>query len=339
MKKRKKPISPRARLIGTILLSLTMPGCILIKAVMEKFISPIWIILISAVLSLLSIFSYIKEIRQDKKSRRTMDSFKDDSYFSSSEWRQNYLEYVQKHPFETPNPRGMKADLSARYRRMKFHDVWFLWFIAILLFALAIFLYHSLKNDDDLAEYAVLHIAFTYTIPGIAAILGGVVIRMAIKDIKEDAVYVFYAVNNFYSMEQVAVNINDIENSYQNGKMLSHKFRKTHFANGINIGAEYTIIYDNTGVYVIENSQILSIARHVVRYKNYYQDLFYTGNEYSHVLHITLEGHSEGYDVVLNEFQVEMALAELSKYADYRDENVFYEEDLSLLEDYRKVIK
>lgn len=329
MKKRKKPISPRARLIGTILLSLTMPGCILIKAVMEKFISPIWIILISAVLVLLSIFSYIKEIRQDKKSRQSVDQFKDDSYFSSAEWRQNYLEYVQKHPFETPNPRGMKADLSARYRRMKFHDVWFLWFIAILLFALAIFLYHYLKNDDTFDGYPVLHIVFTYTMSGIAAILGGVVIRMAIKDMKEDAVYVFYAVNNFYSMEQAAVNINDIENSYQNGKMLSHKFRKTHFANGINIGAEYTIIYDNTGVYVIENSQILTISRHVIRHKYFYQELLYKGDEYRHELHITLVEQPDEFIVALDEFQVEMALAELSKYADYRDENIFYvEEDI-----------
>lgn len=268
-----------------------------------------------------------------------MDSFKDDSYFSSAEWRQNYLEYVQKHPFETPNPRGMKADLSARYRKMKYHDTWFLWFIAILLFALAIFLYYSLKNDDTFDDYAVLHNFFTYVIPGIAAILGGVVIRMAIKDMKEDAVNVFYTVNNFYNMEQATVNINDIESSYKNGKMLSHKFKKTHFANGINIGAKYTVIYDNTGIYPIENSQILSIARHVTRYKNYYKDLLYQGEEYRHDLHITLVGQSEEYDVTLDEFQVEMVLAELSKYAEHRDENVFYEEDLSLLKDYQKVIK
>lgn len=250
-----------------------------------------------------------------------MDSLKDDSYFSSSEWRQNYLEYVQKHPFETPSSRGMKADLSARYRKMKYHDIWFLWFIGIFMFALAIFLYYSLKNDDDLAEYAVLHIAFTYTIPGIAAVLGVVIICKTIKLMTEDAV------KDFYRWGQAAGNIDEIESSYKNGKMLSHKFKKTHLANGINIGVKYTVIYNITGAYLIENSQILTIGRHVIRHKNFYKELLYKGDEYRHELHITLVGQTDDYIVVLDEFQVEMALAELSKYADYRDENVFYEEE------------
>lgn len=333
MKKQKKMPSPKARLIVEILLSLLVPWCFLVKAFIENSISQIWIFLISAVLIVISIFSYIKEIRQDKKSRQSMDSLKDDSYFSSSEWRQNYLEYVQKHPFETPKSRGMKADLYARYRRMNFHYAWFLWFIGILMFPLAIFLYHSLKNDDDLAEYAVFRIVFIHTIPGIMAILGVVIICKTIKLMKEDAV------KDFYRWGQAAGNIDEIESSYENGKMLSHKFKKTHLANGINIGAKYTVIYNITGVYLIENSQILSIARHVIRYKNYYKDLLYQGEEYRHELHITLAGQSEEYDVTLDEFQVEMALAELSKYAEHRDENVFYEEDLLLIEDYRKVIK
>lgn len=328
MKKRKKPPSPRARLIVEILLSMTMPWCWIEMNFKGLNISQIRIffisILISAVLVLFSIFLYIKEIRQDKKSRQSMDPFKDDSYFSSSEWRQNYLEYVQKHPFETPSSRGMKADLSARYRRMKYHYIWFLWFIAILLFALTIFLYHCLKNDDTFDGYAVLHIVFTYTMSGIAAILGIVIIRIAIKFMKEDSV------KDFYRRGQMAGNIDEIESSYENGKMLSHKFRKTHFANGINIGAKYTVIYNITGVYLIENSQILTISRHVIRHKYFYQELIYKGDEYRHELHITLVGQSDDYIVVLDEFQVEMALAELSKYADYRDENIFYvEEDIS----------
>lgn len=335
MRQRKEPPSPKARLIVEILLSLLIPWCFLVKVFIENSISQIWIFLISAVLIVLSIFSYIKEIRQDKKSRKSMDSLKDDSYFSSSEWRQNYLEYVQKHPFETPSSRGMKADLSARYRRMNFHYAWFEWFIGIFMFALAIFLYYCLKNNDTFDDYAVLHMFFTYVIPGIAAILGGVVIHIAINFMKEDAV------KDFYRRGQMAGNIDEIESSYAKGKMLSHNVKEKgmYFLNGINIGVKYTVIYDCPGIYPIENGQILSIARHVIRYKNYYKDLLYQGDEYRHELHITLVGQSEEYDVTLDEFQVEMALAELSKYAEHRDENVFYEEDLSLIEDYQKVIK
>lgn len=324
MRQRKEPPSPKARLIVEILLSLLIPWCFLVKVFIENSISQIWIFLMSAVLIVLSIFSYIKEIRQDKKSRQSMDSLKDDSYFSSSEWRQNYLEYVQKHPFETPSSRGMKADLSARYRRMKYHYICFSWFAGIFMFALAIFLYYCLKNDDDLAQYAVFRIVFIHTIPGILAILGIVIIRIAINFMKEDAV------NDFYRSGQAAGNIDDIENSYEKGKMLSHKLKGTHFSNGINIGVKYTVIYDVAGVYLIENSRILTIARYVIRHKSFYKELVYTGDEYRHELHITLVGQPDDYIVVLNEFQVEMALDELSKYAEYRDENVFYiEEDIS----------
>lgn len=323
MKHKKKPPSPKARFIAEILLSLLIPWCFFVKIFIENSISQIWIFLMSAVLIVLSIFSYIKEIRHDKKSRQSMDSIKDGSYFSSSEWRQNYLEYVQKHPFETPSSRGMKADLSARYRRMNYHYTWFLWLAALFMFALAIFLYYCLNNDDDLAEYAVLHIIFTYAIPGITAICGVMIIRAIINFMKINAV------DNFYRGEQAAGNIDEIESSYAMGKMLSHnvKSKGTYLINGINIGVKYTVIYDLAGVYAIENNQILTIARNVVRYKSFYKELVYKGEEYQHKLYIKLEGNSDEYYVELNEFQVEMALAELSKYAEHREENVIYEEE------------
>lgn len=327
MKKQKKPPSPKARFIVEILLSLIIPWCWIEMRLKGLNLSQLRIlfisVLISAVLIVLSIFSYIKELRNNKKSRQSEDSFKDGSYFSSSEWRQNYLEYVQKHPFETPSSHGMKADLSARYRKRKFHYTWFLWFIAILLFALAIFLYYCLKDDDTFEDYAVPHMFFTYVIPGIAAILGVVVIRIDINFMKEDAV------KNFYRSEQAAGNIDEIESSYANGKMLSHnvKSKGMYFLNGINIGGKYTVIYDSAGVYLIENSQILTVARNVIRYKSYYQELVYTGEEYQHKLYIMSEGNSEEYYVDLNEYQVEMALVELSKYAKHREENVIYEEE------------
>lgn len=316
-KKQKKLIAkPTTRLVVGIILSLIMPFCLLCKYFIEYSI-PWWIIaVISAALVAYCVYVYAKEKRDDNKFRKSLGDIEDNSYFTSSEWRERYFEYVQKKPFEVPNKKGMKADLTARYRRMQPH---WLWIMGIFMFLLSAFLYDALKNDSDLNEYLILTIFITYAVPLIAFIIGIYLICVFIQNMKLSPVKLFYRNIQAYA------NIADIERSYENGVMLSHK--KT----GINIGSEYTVIYDPFSVYLIKNRDIKIASRHVVRQKKYdTYEFVYKGDEYIHQLYILSKSqyNTDEYYLELNEFQVEMAISELLKFAEFCEENGVSEEHI-----------
>lgn len=316
-KKQKEPIAkPTTRLVVGIILSLTMPFCFLCKYFIEHSI-PWWIIaVISAALVAYCVYVYAKEKRDDKKFWKSLGDIEDNSYFTSPEWRERYLEYVQKKPFEAPNKKGMKADLTARYRKMQPH---WLWIMGIIMFVLAVFLYDVLKNDNDLNEYPILAIFIIYAVPLVAVIIGIYLICVYIQNMK------YSHVKFFYRNIQEYADIADIERSYENGVMLSHKKM------GINIGIEYTVIYDPFRVYLIKNRDIKIASRHVVRQKKYDTNEFvYKGDEYIHQLYILSKSqyNTDEYYLELNEFQVEMALCELLKFAESREGNGISEEHI-----------
>ncbi len=101
------------------------------------------------------------------------------------------------------------------------------------------------------------------------------------------------------------IDISEVVSSYENGQFLTYKH------SGINIGRNYTIIYDKKDVNVIKNSDIQSVTRHIIRLKQYQNNL-YAGEEYLHKAHITAD---KEYFIELNEFQVEMVINELNKYS------------------------
>lgn len=316
-KKQKKPIaSPLARLIAGILLSPIFTYLLFGKLFISISL-PLWILgVISGVMIAYFIYGYVKEKRNDKKFKKIQGDIYDNCYFTSSEWREKYLEYVQKKPFEVPNKKGMKADLTARYRRMQPH---WLWIMGLFMILLAVFLYDSLKNDEDLNEYPIFADIFACVIPLIVVIIGIYLILVHIQNIR------FSPVKIFYSDTQEYADIADIERSYENGVMLSHKKA------GINIGIKYTLIYNQLGVCLIKNRDIKKVSRHVVRQKKYdTYDFFYKGDKYVHQLYILTKDQFgvEEYYVELNEFQVEMAISELLKYAEFCEENGVFEEDL-----------
>lgn len=316
-KKQKKPIaSPLARLIAGILLSPIFTYLLFGKLFISISL-PLWILgVISGVMIAYFIYGYVKEKRNDKKFKKIQGDIYDNCYFTSSEWREKYLEYVQKKPFKVPNKKGMKADLTARYRRMQPHWLWIMGFFMILL---AVFLYDALKNDEDLNEYPIFADIFACVISLIAVIIGIYLIRLYIQNIRLSPVKIFYRDIQEYA------DIVDIEKSYENGAMISHKKM------GINIGIEYTLFYHQLGVCLIKNSDIKKVSRHVVRQKKYdTYDFFYKGDKYVHQLYILTKDRFgvEEYYVELNEFQVEMAISELLKYAEFCEENGVFEEDL-----------
>lgn len=303
---------PTARLIVGILLSILIPWCYFCQYFIENSI-PWWILaVISAVLIVLCIILFAKERISDKKHQKALGDLKDSRYFSSPEWREKYFEYVQKNPFETPRAKGMKADLTARYRRMPSP---FIYFIGIFMFLVAYFIYISYKDDKELVDYPMLTVFFAYIIPLIAVIIGIAILRVNVEKLRAPAVKEFYR-----SMDAVG-NTGEIERSYANGKILSHKY------NGINIGTDYTVIYDPNAVYLIENDKINTISRHVIRQKKYYKELIYQGEKYVHRLYIK-DNSQFFYYVELNEFQVEMAIDEFSRCAIGHSENSVYEETI-----------
>lgn len=316
-KKQKKLIAkPTTRLVFGILLSPIISFLYFAKFFTEGFL-PWWILaVISGALVAYCVYAYVKEKRDDKKFKKSLGDIEDNSYFTSSEWRERYFEYVQKKPFEVPNKKGMKADLTARYRKMQPH---WLWIMGIIMFLLAAFLYDVLKNDEDLNEYLILAIFIIYAVPLVAVIIGIYLICVFIQNMKRSPVNVFY--RNIKEYADIA----DIERSYENGVMLSHK--KT----GINIGIEYTVIYNPFGVYLIKNRDIKKVSRHVVRQKKYDTNEFaYKGDEYIHKLYILEKNlfDMEEYYLELNEFQVEMAISELLKFAEFCEENGVFEEHI-----------
>ncbi len=317
-KKRKKQkqliAKPTTRLVVGIILSLTMPFCFLCKYFIEGSV-PWWILcVISGAAVAYCVYGYVKEKRDDKKFKKSLGDIENNSYFTSSEWRERYFEYVQKKPFEIPNKKGMKADLTARYRKMQPH---WLWIMGIIMFLLAAFLYEALKNDEDLNEYPILAIFIIYAVPLIAVIIGIYLICVFIQSIKRSPVKFFY-----HDIQEYA-DIADIERSYENGVMLSHKKA------GINIGIEYTLIYHQFGVSLIKNRDIKKVSRHVVRQKKYDTNEFtYKGDVYIHKLYILEKNRfdMEEYYLELNEFQVEMAISELLKFAESCEGNGVSEE-------------
>ncbi len=320
MRRRKKPkrqiAKPTTRLIVGIILALTLPFCLLCKFIIEQHL-PWWIAVItSGLMSAYCIYVYLKEKRDDKKFRNSLGSLRDNTYFTSSEWREKYLEWVQEKSYEVPSKKGMRADLTARFRK---NQSFFLWFIGLMMIPLAVFLFYSFKNDEDLNEYPIFAGIYTCVIPLISIIIGIVIIRFNFRVTKA------YPVENFYYMMESVGEIADIEKSYKHGKIFSNKH------NGVNIGAEYTLIYDQSAVYEIKSSDIITIARYVVRQKKYDKyDFFYRGDKYAHFLYINAKpGRYLGkFYVELDEFQVEAALNELFKFAKYREANSVYEKHM-----------
>lgn len=138
------------------------------------------------------IYGYVKEKRNDKKFQKIQGDIYDNCYFTSSEWREKYLEYVQKKSFKVPNEKGMKTDLTARFRK---NQSVFLWVLGISLFPLALFLYDSIRNDEDIS---VLYPAFANILSCVMSLILVIIaialIRFNIKILKA------YPVKNFYEM-------------------------------------------------------------------------------------------------------------------------------------------
>lgn len=226
----------------------------------------------------------------DKKAQRRAEKpgIEDDSYFDSIEWREKYLKYVMRSPFETPGHKGMKHDLLRRYKRPLFVIL-----IIIMLLSIAAIVIAAIAEYLDRGTVAALISALTLIIPSIAAL------RFCIIRLTACPVYEWLKA---LSPDDLAV----IEESYMNGKIVSYK------GNGINLGSTHIIIYDEASICAIENICVDSVTRNVVRNKEY-ETRQYFKEKYYAMVSFTHSGVHNIIPVELNEFQVEMVIEEFER--------------------------
>lgn len=282
MRRNQKQPNPKSTLITGIILSIVLLPILFIIMRGDDNIPLIFAPMLSAICITFFIYTYRREKKADIKAETEKSDFLDDSYFRSSEWREKYLRYIQANNFEKPDENGMKSDLTAKYRQM-----------ASLLSALLgpLILLWTLWQIH--AGQLTVFGFFFFMLPSLFFMY------LTYQTLEK---YFAVPVKKLYKRRDIA--ISDVEDSYDNGKLLTYK------KCGINIGTAFLVIYNEKNVDVIKFSDIQSVTRHITRLKKY-DGTLYAGEEYLHKARITAD---KDYLIELDEFQVEMVINELRAY-------------------------
>lgn len=243
--------------------------------------------IISIPLPVFGIILYLFQRKVYRSLDKTRPDSEDGSYFSSSEWREKYLSYVMKKPFETIRSKSMKRDLIRRYRHPKF----------VLLMIICL-LGAAVSADALIAEYhdrgtiAPDHLIYNLIDFFVAIVFFFIcIVKLTARPVRK--------------FLKKADDISALEESYMSGKMVSHK------GNGINLGSTHIIMYDEKEIIAIENSRVTSVTRNVAMEGDYEKCYF----KYVHyvVVSYTESGRQLISSVKLNEFQVEMVIEEFNR--------------------------
>lgn len=287
MKFNPKPTPPKKTLIIGIVSSIFLIPILFLYYGLPIYWAPFLIVVIIGFL----IYTCLWESKADKKAVEKKKRFLDNSYFESSEWREEYLNYTMKNPPEICNPKGMKADLTKRYRKT-ISAVYVILGLFILLCSLSLIFF-----APHTGQYILTGLGGT--------VLSAVILYFSLNKLKP--VKVFYQRND--------LDFDEIESSYNSGMIFSHK------KNGINIGRNYTVIHNEHSVLAIKNSDIHSVRRHIIRLKQYMNST-YAGEEYLHKVIILADTE---YSVELNEYQVESVINALEIMISEKSDNALSE--------------
>lgn len=268
--------NPVSTLVMGIICSIIIPPLLIYL----KGMPIVFGFILSPILIAFFIYNFFREKKSDRKAKVIKNDFTDGSYLDSAEWCEKYQKYTEKHDFEKIHSKGMKADLQRRYRKMT--SVIMCFFGLFMIFGSCCI--------------PVGYAGIQEIITAVFGILLGI--------------FIFYSFGfkNFIALPvrklyQENYDIEAVEDSYNNGKMMFHK------KNGINIGDEYTLIYSEKEIHVISNFSIHNITHNLTRVKKYVNSTF-DSDEYKHKL--CIKAYRE-YFVELNEYQVETAIKELEK--------------------------
>lgn len=236
--------------------------------------------ILSPILIVFFICNFFREKKSNTKARKIKTDFTDGSYFDSAEWHEKYQKYAEKHDFEKIHSKGMKADLQRRYRKMT-SVVMCLFGLFMIVGSCCIPVGYAGIEEIVIAVFGILIGIFIFYTLGFKSFL-----TLPVKKLYQE---------NY--------DIAAVEDSYNNGKMMSHK------KNGINIGDKYTVICSEKEIHVISNFSVHNVTHSITRVKKYVNSI-YDSDEYRHRLCIMAERE---YFVELNEYQVETAISELEK--------------------------
>lgn len=282
-----KPTPPKKTLIIGIISSIFFTPILFLYYGLPMYFAPFLIVVIIGFF----IFTCLWEKKADKKAVEKKKKFLDNSYFESVEWREDYLNYTMKNPAEICIPKGMKADLTKRYRK-KISAVYVIFWILFLLSSLSFI-------------FCAPHTGKYISTGLIGTVLSAIGLYFSLN--KSKPVKVFY--------QRGDLDFDAIESSYNSGMIFSHK------NSGINIGKNYTVIYNKSSVLAIKNSDIQSVRRHITRLKHYMNSTF-AGEEFHHMVIILADAE---YRVELNEYQVESVINALESMISGKSDNTLGE--------------
>jgi hypothetical protein len=229
------------------------------------------------------IYAYRKEKRADKKASQKNNRIMEGNYFERSEWHDEYVKYINEHPFERSKYSSMKKDLLKRFQRREY--VVGMLFMFFLMFCSCCGI---LKGQYALTIVGICLFGFFFYLE--FALFIGMPVR---KWLKGDIDY------------------KELEKSYLNSQMLLFK------KNGLAFGTTHIHGFTEKKIYAIDYRLVEGISRKIVRRKKY-EDGIYSSEEYEHfaVIRVRLpqSGNVHHVEIELNEFQVQMAIDKLYTY-------------------------
>lgn len=238
------------------------------------------------------ILSFVFEKKSDDKHRQLVNDIENGEYNSSDQWREEYDIFLKEKGFEKVRRSSMKADLSKRYRR--YFGIFFILFGALLILFGAAFT----SGGDDGAGVFIMIVGILIVIYGFFGLFP--------KNVRS-------------FIKKCGADLDAINASYMDGKLLTYKklYSDEHRNGGINIGSEYTVIFNVKEIAAVKNSDIVSAQHRILRTK-YYGNSVYTGTKYTHHIDVTvknpLSGNIRTFTAELDRFQAELAQEELSRY-------------------------
>ncbi len=262
-------------------------------------------IMVTIALAVLFTVSFILEQRSYQKDTKFKAEVESGQYYAQDVWRDKYLAYRDRHGFDKIKGSSMKADLAVRFRRPSAYIM-----IAVSLLLLCACLLPDL-SEDALAGFIIGAVVF-----GIWGVYG-----LTSAPVRE-------------FMKQYADEIDEIAESYMNGRMLTfkHNWSSEHVCSGINIGRRYTVLYNKKKITAIKNADIQLVHRYIKRTK-YYGNGIYTGDRNTFHLAVMLRTQPERLTIELNEFQAQMAIDEYRSYSIpvTSEENIVPDKNVSIV--------
>lgn len=229
------------------------------------------------------------EIKSTRKDKEFINAVNNGEFHNDEKWQHKYAEYIKKHDFQQVKSNSMKVDLFRRYTSVS--GVIML-IAALLFFIAAIFIRTGLLETNVILAVSGL-------------LFGAWGVWKLMKT----------PVRNF--IKQYNEKLPEIERSYLNGRMLTLRRNGEHSCNnGINIGSNYVVIYDNKAINCFDRSDIIAVNKHITKTK-YYGNSIYTGSLFTYKIYFSVKNettisHSRQYSLELNEFQTEMVYEALS---------------------------